>query len=58
MGLALDEPKEAETVEKIAGLDFVVEAHVRPFIAGQSIDYSRNWRGEGYTIQPTTGGCC
>lgn len=58
MGLALDEPKEAETVEKVSGLDFVIEAHVRPFLAGQSIEYMRNWRGEGFSIQPATGSCC
>jgi hypothetical protein len=56
--LALDEPKESETVEMIGGLDFVAEAHVRPFMAGQSIEYMRNWRGEGFAIQPVAGCCC
>lgn len=58
MGLALDEPKEAETVEQIGGLDFIVEAQVRPYLAGQVIDYVKSWRGSGFAIQPATGSCC
>jgi Fe-S cluster assembly iron-binding protein IscA len=56
--LALDEPKEAEAVEQMGGLAFIVEAQVRPHIAGQVIDYVRSWRGEGFAIQPAAGGCC
>lgn len=58
MGLALDEPNEAETVEQIGGLAFIVEAQVRPHIAGQVIDFVRSWRGEGFAIQPAAGSCC
>jgi len=55
--LALDEPKDAEKVEQLGGLKFLVDEQVRPYIAGQVLDLVRSWRGEGFTIRPTTGGC-
>jgi Fe-S cluster assembly iron-binding protein IscA len=56
--LVLDEPKEAEAVEQMSGLAFIVEAQVRPHITGQVIDYVRSWRGEGFALQPAAGSCC
>jgi hypothetical protein len=55
--LALDEPKDAEKIERIGGLEFLVDAQVRPYTAGQVLDLVRSWRGEGFAIRPATGGC-
>jgi Fe-S cluster assembly iron-binding protein IscA len=55
--LALDEPKDAERVERIGGLEYLLDDQVRPYIAGQVLDFVRSWRGERFAIRPAAGDC-
>jgi Fe-S cluster assembly iron-binding protein IscA len=55
--LALDEPKDAENVERIGELEFLIEKQVRPYVANQVLDFVKSWRGDGFAIRPAAGGC-
>jgi len=55
--LALDEPKDDESVKRIDGLEFLLDAQVEPYTAGQLLDFVQSWRGEGFSIRPAGGGC-
>lgn len=44
-------------MERIGGLEFLLDEQVRPFTAGQVLELVRSWRGEGFAIRPAAGGC-
>ena len=55
MGLALDEPKEKETLTNINGIDVLVSPEVQSYAGHSVVDYLTSPYGEGFTVRGT--GC-
>ena len=54
LGMALDEPSEADEVFKESGFSVVIEKQLLERIKGVKIEYETSkWRGEGFKIFPT-----
>ena len=60
MGLALDEPKEAETVQ-VDGLQVLMDSQVQAYSEDQVLDYMDSSHGQGFLFRREQGeesGCC
>ena len=58
MGMALDEPQVDEKTVPVNGLDVLISDDVRPWADSNRIDYVRTPDGEGFIIEPQSGGQC
>ena len=57
LGLVLDEPEENEKPVQANGVDILVEERVNPFVKGATVDYVKNWLGEGFRISRPDSAC-
>ena len=58
MGVALDEPKDGDTVFTAGNLKLHVEKRIELFADNTVVDYVRSWFGEGFVVKPAYGGTC
>lgn len=56
--MALDELNDAEQTLDVNEIKVLMDEQVKPFAAGQVIDYIRNATGEGFAISQGSGGAC
>jgi len=56
--LALDELNDAEQTLEVNEIKVLMDNQVKPFAAGQVIDYIQNAGGEGFAISPEMGDSC
>jgi len=56
--MALDEPKENEQTVEADGFDILIEDEVKPFAAGNVLDWVSAFGGEGFVLQPKSGSAC
>ena len=58
MGLALDEPTDAEKTHSINEIEVLIAPQVLPYIGQNRIDYINSKYGQGFSIAPATGANC
>jgi Fe-S cluster assembly iron-binding protein IscA len=58
LGVALDEPKDDDTIFSARELQLHVEKRIALFADNTVIDYVRSWFGEGFVVKPAYGGSC
>ena len=58
LGLVLDELKDEKETVAVNGIDLMIAENVVSFTEGHEIDYIKNDYAQGFSIAPTTGGCC
>jgi len=56
--VALDEPKDNDTVLTAESLEFHVEKKIELFADNTVVDYVHSWFGEGFVVKPAYGGSC
>ena len=56
--MALDELNDAEQPLEVNEIKVLMDNQVKPFAAGQVIDYIQNAGGEGFAISPEMGDSC
>ena len=55
-GIALDEQKDGDKVQKIDQLTFLVEEDLTEAYGSFTVDYSDSWFNKGFNVIPDTGG--
>jgi Fe-S cluster assembly iron-binding protein IscA len=56
--VALDEPKDNDTVFSANSLEVHVEKRLELFADNTVVDYASSWFGEGFVVKPAYGGSC
>jgi Fe-S cluster assembly iron-binding protein IscA len=56
--VALDEPRDDDSVFTANNLEFHVEERIVIFADNTVVDYARSWFGEGFVVKPAYGGTC
>jgi Fe-S cluster assembly iron-binding protein IscA len=58
LGLALDEPSEADSKLSLNGIELLAEKSLNSFLDGQVIDFVNSGMQEGFVISPEFNSSC
>jgi Fe-S cluster assembly iron-binding protein IscA len=58
LGLALDVPKDNDTISTVEGMEFYIDRGILPYVEDVHIDYEKSFWGSGVTIRAGNGRGC